>query len=168
MTARAGLALFPQDGADAETLFENSLAAMEDARSSQTDSYKFHSGTLKLRALQRNEAELELKTALDREQFSVDYLPAVNAKTGRVAGVEALLRWPKAIFGTQRTQKVVALAEHTGLIVPIGEWVMKKSIGDLKRWSHGDQPPGSSPSISSLRCSSGLVTARIVLVATRA
>ena len=134
VTARAGLALFPQDGADAETLFENALAAMEDARSSQTDSYKFHSGTLKLRALQRNEAELELKTALDREQFSVDYLPIVDAKTGRAAGIEALLRWPKAIFGTQRTQKVVALAEHTGLIVPIGEWVMKKSIGDLKRW----------------------------------
>jgi EAL domain-containing protein (putative c-di-GMP-specific phosphodiesterase class I)/GGDEF domain-containing protein len=134
VTARAGLALFPQDGADAETLFENALAAMEDARSNQTETYKFHSGTLKLRALQRNEAELELKTALDREQFSVDYLPIVNAKTGRVAAVEALLRWPKAIFGTQRTQKVVALAEHTGLIVPIGEWVMKKSIGDLKRW----------------------------------
>ena len=134
VTARAGLALFPQDGADADTLFENALAAMEDARSSQTDSYKFHSGTLKLRALQRNEAELELKTALDREQFSVDYLPIVDAKTGRAAGIEALLRWPKAIFGTQRTQKVVALAEHTGLIVPIGEWVMKKSIGDLKRW----------------------------------
>jgi EAL domain-containing protein (putative c-di-GMP-specific phosphodiesterase class I)/GGDEF domain-containing protein len=134
VTARAGLALFPQDGNDAVTLFENALAAMEDARSSQTDSYKFHSGTMKLRALQRNELELELKTALEREQFSLDYLPMVDAKTGRVACVEALLRWPKAAFGTQRTQKVVALAEHTGLIVPIGEWVMTKSIGDLKRW----------------------------------
>ena len=134
VTVRAGLALFPQDGADAETLFENALAAMEDARSSQTDSYKFHSGTLKLRALQRNELELELKTALDREQFSLDYLPIVDAKTGRVAGVEALLRWPQAAFGTQRTQKVLALAEHTGLIVPIGEWVMAQGIADLKRW----------------------------------
>jgi EAL domain-containing protein (putative c-di-GMP-specific phosphodiesterase class I)/GGDEF domain-containing protein len=134
VTVRAGLALFPQDGADANTLFENALAAMEDARSSQTESYKFHSGTLKLRALQRNELELELKTALEREHFSLDYLPIVNAKTGGVAGVEALLRWPQAVFGTQRTQKVVALAEHTGLIVPIGEWVMRRSIGDLKRW----------------------------------
>lgn len=134
VTVRAGLALFPQDGADANTLFENALAAMEDARSSQTDNYKFHTGTLKLRALQRNELELELKSALDREQFSLDYLPIVDAKTGAVASVEALLRWPQAAFGTQRTQKVVALAEHTGLIVPIGEWVMKRSIGDLKRW----------------------------------
>jgi EAL domain-containing protein (putative c-di-GMP-specific phosphodiesterase class I) len=134
VTVRAGLALFPQDGADADTLFENALAAMEDARSSQTDSYKFHSGTMKLRALQRNELELELKTALEREHFSVDYLPAVNAKTGRVVGVEALLRWPQAVFGTQRTVKVVELAEHTGLIVPIGEWVMARSIGALKHW----------------------------------
>ena len=134
VTVRAGLALFPQDGADADTLFENALAAMEDARSSQTDSYKFHSGTLKLRALQRNELALELKTALDRQQFSLDYLPIVDAKTGGVAGVEALLRWPQAAFGTQRTQKVIALAEHTGLIVPIGEWVMTQGIADLKRW----------------------------------
>ena len=134
VTVRAGLALFPQDGADAETLFENALAAMEDARSSQTDNYKFHSGTLKLRALQRNELELELKVALDREQFSLHYLPIVDAKTGSVAGVEALLRWPQSAFGTQRTQKVLALAEHTGLIVPIGEWVMTQGILDLKRW----------------------------------
>jgi EAL domain-containing protein (putative c-di-GMP-specific phosphodiesterase class I)/GGDEF domain-containing protein len=134
VTVRAGLALFPQDGTDAESLFENALAAMEDARSSQTDSYKFHSGTSKLRALQRNELELELKAALDREQFSLDYLPIANAKTGGVVGVEALLRWPQAVFGTQRTQKVVALAEHTGLIVPIGEWVMTRSIADLKQW----------------------------------
>ena len=134
VTVRAGLALFPQDGADADTLFENALAAMEDARSSQTDSYKFHSGTMKLRALQRNELELELKTALERDRFSLDYLPIVDAKTGSVASVEALLRWPQAAFGTQRTQKVVALAEHTGLIVPIGEWVMQRGIGDLKRW----------------------------------
>src|SRR5262245_59300912 len=134
VTVRAGIALFPQDGEDADSLFQNALAAMEDARSSQADSYKFHSGTMKLRALQRNELELELKAALDREHFSLDYLPFVNAKTGRVMGLEALLRWPQAVFGTQRTQKVVALAEHTGLIVPIGEWVMTRSIGELKRW----------------------------------
>jgi EAL domain-containing protein (putative c-di-GMP-specific phosphodiesterase class I) len=134
VTVRAGIALFPQDGDDADTLFQNALAAMEDARSSQTESYKFHSGTMKLRALQRNELELELKAALDREQFNLDYLPFLNAKTGRVMGVEALLRWPQAVFGTQRTQKVVALAEHTGLIVPIGEWVMTRGIGELKRW----------------------------------
>jgi EAL domain-containing protein (putative c-di-GMP-specific phosphodiesterase class I)/GGDEF domain-containing protein len=134
VTVRAGLALFPQDGAHADTLLENALVAMEEARSSQTDSYKFHSGTLKLRALQRNELELELKAALDQEQFSLDYLPIVDATTGAVASVEALLRWPQAVFGTQRTQKVVALAERTGLIVRIGEWVVKQGLGDLKRW----------------------------------
>ncbi|HET7607091.1 MAG TPA: bifunctional diguanylate cyclase/phosphodiesterase, partial [Gammaproteobacteria bacterium] len=134
VTARAGIALFPQDGADVDTLFQNALTAMEDARSSQTDSYKFHSGTSKLRALQRNELELELKTALEREQFHLEYLPIVNARSGSVAAVEALLRWPQAAFGTQRTQKVVALAEHTGLIVPIGEWVMQRSFSDLRKW----------------------------------
>jgi EAL domain-containing protein (putative c-di-GMP-specific phosphodiesterase class I) len=134
VTVRAGIAMFPQDGTAAEPLLESALSAMEDARNGHSSPYKFHSGTVKLRALQRKDLELELKGALDREGFSLDYLPIVDARTERIACVEALLRWPQALFGAQSIHKVVALAEYTGLIAPIGDWVMRRSIEQLRQW----------------------------------
>ena len=134
VTVRGGIALFPQDGTDAETLFGNSTAAMEDARSSQADSFKFHSGTVKLRALQRKDLELELKTALDRQEFTLNYLPIMDANNRSVHTVEALLRWPQTTLGTQSIKKVVSLAEHTGLILPIGKWVLQKACEQLHLW----------------------------------
>lgn len=132
--ARAGIALFPQDGIDAETLFDNAIVAMQDATNTGTTPYKFHTGTVKLRALQRQDMELELKTALDREEFTLKYLPIVEAATHKVVAVEALLRWPQTIFDAKSITKVVALAEHTGLIVPIGDWVLRRSCEQLKDW----------------------------------
>lgn len=134
VTVRAGIALFPQDGTDAMTLFENAHAAMEDARNSTSEPHKFHSGTVKMRALQRQDLELEMRSALDREEFVLNYLPIVNTTTRRVVSVEALLRWPQAIFGSNSINKVVSLAERTGLIVPIGEWVMDRGCQQLKEW----------------------------------
>ncbi len=133
VTARAGIALFPQDGNDAESLFENAIAAMEDARNSQVAPYKFHSGTVKLRALQRQDLDLELRAALEREEFTLEFLPIVDAKTRKATSVEALLRWPQQIFGLQSIRKVVALAENTGLILPIGDWVLRESCTALRR-----------------------------------
>jgi EAL domain-containing protein (putative c-di-GMP-specific phosphodiesterase class I) len=132
--------MFPQDGTDAETLLENALSALDDARNSPSDSYKFHSGTVNLRALQRKDLELELQAALDREEFSLHYLPIVDTRTQQVTSVEALLRWPQAAFGTKPIQKIVALAECMGLILPIGDWVMRQSIAQLRSWHAGGHP----------------------------
>jgi diguanylate cyclase (GGDEF)-like protein len=132
--ACAGIALLPQDGNDAATLCENATAAMEDARSSDGSGVKFHSGTVKLRTLQRQDMELELRTALDRDEFDLNYLPVVEAATGRVRGVEALLRWPESIVGSQSTRKVISLAERTGLILPIGDWVLRTCCAQLRAW----------------------------------
>ncbi len=84
VTVRAGIALFPQDGMDAQTLYANANAAMEDARSSEATPYKLHSGTVRLRALQRQDLELELRAALDRDDFAVEFLPIVDAQSRKV------------------------------------------------------------------------------------
>ncbi len=134
VAARAGIALFPQDGTDSDTLFENAAAAMEDARSGGGDSYKFHSGTVGLPALQRRDLEVELQAALKQEEFVLKFLPIVDAGSGAVQAVESLLRWPQTLFATRSISKLVALAEHTGLILPIGEWVLRSSARQLREW----------------------------------
>ena len=140
ITARAGIALFPQDGTDAETLYSNAVTAMEDARNNQAAPYKFHSGTVKLRALQRQDLELELRAALDRDEFAIEFLPIVDAPTRTVVSVEALLRWPQGVFGSQSIRKVISLAENTGLILPIGDWVLRKGCEALRHWHDAGWP----------------------------
>ena len=135
-----GIALFPQDGADATALFENAGAAVADAKNSRTTRQKFHSGTIKVRALERQDLELELRSALDRDEFDLNYLPIVQADTRRVVAAEALLRWPLSVFGARSTQKLVSLAEYTGLIVPIGEWVLRRSCMQLHAWHAAGHP----------------------------
>ena len=135
-----GIALFPQDGTDADTLFNNAMAAMDDASNNQSTGYKFHSGTVKLRALQRQDLELELRAALDRDEFAVEFLPIVAASTRSVVSVEALLRWPQNVFGAQSIRKVISLAENTGLILPIGDWVLRKGCAVLSEWRSSGWP----------------------------
>lgn len=129
--ASGGVALFPQDGTDAESLYGNAIAAMQDARNAETGSFRFHSGTVRLRNLQRQDLAADLKTALERESFSVSFLPAVDAQSGVTRSIEALLRWPEAILGSQSTRKIVAIAKYTGLITDIGEWVMRRACEQL-------------------------------------
>lgn len=133
-TVHGGVALFPQDGTEPDPLYRNAIAAMEDARNSPLNSLRFHSGTVRLRNLQRQDVAADLKTALDREDFVLNYLPVVDAHTGAVKSVEALLRWPETILGSRSTQKIITIAEYTGLIVQIGEWVLRRACEGLQRW----------------------------------
>ncbi|MEL7186696.1 MAG: bifunctional diguanylate cyclase/phosphodiesterase [Pseudomonadota bacterium] len=130
----AGISLFPQDGTDALALYENAIAATEDARSGASTSVKFHSGTVRLRTLQRTDLEAELKSALQNGDYDLNYLPIVDAESRAPQVMEALLRWPDAVLGTQPTRKIVRVAERTGLIVPIGRWVLQSACEQLKSW----------------------------------
>ena len=129
----AGVALFPQDGRDADTLYANAVAAMEDAVTSKA-ACKLHSGTLRLRALQRQDIEAQLSTALEHGAFAVEFLPVVDAASRRVVSAEALLRWPQNVFNAMSISEVVTVAENTGLIGPIGDWVLRQSCDALKSW----------------------------------
>jgi len=130
--AYGGVSLFPQDAGDPAGLFENALAAMEDARNDATVPFKFHSGTVRLRTLQRQDLEGELRSALEREMYALNFLPVVDTVTGETTIVEALLRWPDTIIGTQPTRRVVRVAERTGLIIPIGQWVVRHACEQLQ------------------------------------
>jgi EAL domain-containing protein (putative c-di-GMP-specific phosphodiesterase class I)/GGDEF domain-containing protein len=132
-----GLALFPQDGTDAETLLANAATAMADARDSEGTSYRFHSGTVRLRSLQRQDVAADLRSALARDAFEIRFLPVVDATSGRPRSAEALLRWPETVFGAVSTQKIVTTAEHTGVIVEIGDWVARRALETLQEWRRG-------------------------------
>ncbi len=136
----AGISLFPQDGRSGDMLFENAVAAMEDARSSHDGKYKFHTGTMRLRTLQRQDLELELRTALDTGEFAVSYQPIIERKTGKIHSVEALLRWPDSILGAHSTRKLISIAERTNLIADIDAWVLNESCEQLSEWREGGFP----------------------------
>ena len=139
IAAHAGIALFPQDGTDADTLYANALAAMGDASASKAVC-RFHSGTLRLRTLQRQDLEVQLRTALESAGFGVEFLPVVAAESRKVVSVEALLRWPQDVFGSLSIREIVSVAEHTGLIRPIGDWVLRTSCEALKGWHEAGWP----------------------------
>lgn len=132
ISVSVGIAITPQDGTDTDSLMEKAAAAMDVARGSQSEDCKFYSGTAKLPALQRKDMELELQSALDRQEFALNYLPIFCAGSGRVISIEALLRWPRNLFEARSITQIVSLAEHTGLIQPIGEWVMRRACEELQ------------------------------------
>ncbi len=134
LTGFAGIALFPQDGSDPAVLLENAVAAMEDASCSNDTDIKFHTGTVRLRTLQRQDLELELRAALDTQEFTVNYQPIVAAGSGAIRSVEALLRWPDSVLGARSTRKIVSIAERTSLIAAIGRWVLKHSCEQVMAW----------------------------------
>jgi diguanylate cyclase (GGDEF)-like protein len=130
----AGIALYPQDGSSAEELLAGSITAVEDARCSMTRQQKFHSGTVRMRAIERQDLEHELRVALDDGEFALAYQPIVASTDRQVVAAEALLRWPKPLFGAKAISEVIAVAEYTGLILPIGEWVFSRSCEQLRKW----------------------------------
>ncbi|MBT8097952.1 MAG: phosphodiesterase [Woeseia sp.] len=131
-----GLALFSQDGRTAEELFENAKVALSDAVHSQTSSHKFHSGTVRMRALERGDLESELQSALAKEEFSLTYLPIVKAASRDVVSVEALLRWPTRSFGGQPVSEIINVAEYTGVIFSLGDWVFANAFQQLATWNN--------------------------------
>lgn len=130
----AGIALYPQDGRTSEELFTSAITAMNDAKNSPTLQQRFHSGTVRMRALERQDLEQALKAALANEEFALNFLPIVSAERNETVAAEALLRWPQSLFGNKPIREVVAAAEYTGLILPIGEWVFAEACARIAEW----------------------------------
>ena len=130
---KAGVALFPDDGADAETLFRNAEAALKKAKASG-DRYLFYTQRMTEAVAGRLTLETQLRQALDKEEFVLHYQPKVNLASGKLTGVEALIRWNDPRTGLVPPGRFIPVLEETGLIYEVGRWALKKAIEDYLRW----------------------------------
>jgi diguanylate cyclase (GGDEF)-like protein/PAS domain S-box-containing protein len=144
-----GVALYPSDGADARTLLKHADSAMYRAKESGRNNYQFFTRELNALMIERLAMESSLRRALERDQFLLDYQPRVDLGTGRIIGAEALIRWKLPEQGIVAPGKFIPLAEETGLIVPIGKWVLKAACAQNKAW----QDAGLAPIVVSVNVS---------------
>ena len=129
-----GVAMYPQDGEDVETLMMNADSAMYRAKSNNKGGFRFFTQDLTERAMIRLQTENDLHKAISEEQFELVYQPIFHLETGRVVAAEALIRWNHPEHGVINPADFIHIAEETGLIVPIGEWVLKTAAKEAKYW----------------------------------
>jgi diguanylate cyclase (GGDEF)-like protein/PAS domain S-box-containing protein len=130
----AGLAVYPGDGEDAEELVKHAHIAMYRAKEAGGNGFRFYTPAMNQRASEMLRMESDLRNALERDEFELYYQPQVELRTGRVVGMEALLRWNHPEFGMLLPDRFIGLAEESGMIVPIGAWVMRRACRQSKRW----------------------------------
>jgi diguanylate cyclase (GGDEF)-like protein len=140
ITTSIGVSLYPVDGMDAETLIKNADAAMYQAKASGRKSYRFFEPAVNLRALERQRTEEGLRRALDREEFVLHYQPKLDLATGRIHSAEALIRWTHPQHGSVQPNDFISVAEESGLIVPIGRWVLREACSQAKTWADAGLP----------------------------
>jgi diguanylate cyclase (GGDEF)-like protein len=129
-----GIGIYPADGQDPKTLMKHADVAMYDAKAKGRNNYQFFSHALNARAQERLAIENYLRLALRREELVLHYQPRVSFKTGQVTGVEALIRWQHPRHGLLAPDKFIGVAEDSGLIVPIGEWVIERAFAQVVEW----------------------------------
>ncbi len=138
VTPSIGIALYPKDGSDIEDLLVKADMAMYKAKDQGRNGHAFYGESMAIRSLSRLELENDLRRAFDAGDFQIHYQPKVDLVTGRVVGVEALLRWCHATRGWISPEAFIPVAEETGLIVAMGSWVLRETCLQLQRWAGTD------------------------------
>jgi EAL domain-containing protein (putative c-di-GMP-specific phosphodiesterase class I) len=141
LSASIGIALYPVDGFDVETLLRNADSAMYRAKESGRNNYQLCTEEMKTRALERLSLETRLRKAMQLNQLILHYQPQVNLATGRVIGVEALVRWNDPERGLIEPLSFIPMAEESRLIFPIGEWVLHNACVQAREWRDCGLPP---------------------------
>ncbi|MBI5196613.1 MAG: EAL domain-containing protein [Nitrospirae bacterium] len=140
ISASAGISMYPADGDNAETLVKNADIAMYTAKEHGRNNYQFFTSAMNASVFERLTVENSLRKAIKKDEFILHYQPRVDIKTGRITGMEALVRWQHPEFGLVPPAQFIPIAEETGLIIPIGEQILWKTCRQNKIWQDAGLP----------------------------
>jgi len=140
VTASIGIAVFPQDGKDEDALMKNADLAMYFTKRNGRNSFSYFSESMNASALKRMTMETHLRQAIDRNELTLWYQPQMNFLNGEISGMEALLRWKSTELGMIPPLEFIPVAEESGLIIPIGEWVLRTACTQAKTWRDAGLP----------------------------
>ncbi|MEK7435293.1 MAG: EAL domain-containing protein [Pseudomonadota bacterium] len=141
LSASIGISTYPDDSEDMQGLLKSADIAMYRAKEQGRNNYQFYSALMNIHTVERLALESDLRRALERGEFLLHYQPKIDIASGRVTGMEALLRWQRPGHGLVAPMQFIPLAEETGLIVPIGAWVLKTACARNKAWQDQGLPP---------------------------
>ena len=140
-SASIGITLFPSDGDNFDDLLKNADTAMYKAKESGRNTYHFFTAKMNVDAMERLQLHTQLRAALQRNEFRLHYQPQLDLVSGNVVGMEALIRWHHPELGTISPARFIPVAESSGLIIPIGEWVLEEACKQARIWQQGGQAP---------------------------
>ena len=134
VSASIGMAIFPTDGTDLESLLKNADVAMYQAKRNGRNTFEFFAKSMSTASVKRLTLESQLRKAMDRKEFEIWYQPIVEVRTGRVASAEALIRWRHPSWGFVLPNEFISVCEETGLIVPLGAWILRSVCAQNRAW----------------------------------